>query len=216
MGSHGASRAGSSGGGGGGNKTISVDKAMENEKNAGTFEIESYVSNVDNPAFAVSIINKYASSESIEKQVKAIINDPEFPETANDIKSLANELKNETLAVSIEIPKYQGTDKQVKYANKLAEAFAKDCNMKIAGRWNDRNARKQIRDGAKSKGFEPTANGYAKYMLNNSSTLKAIQNTTSAGDVISLLKGKIDPDHILRSYDPSFRQKSGYWDKTGK
>lgn len=87
MGTHGGSRAGSSGSGGG-NKTISVDKAMENEKNAGTEALPELTGSEKQVAWANDIREKYV------QEMRAFLDgDDEYfgsgprPESAKDVLS---------------------------------------------------------------------------------------------------------------------------------
>lgn len=192
MGGRGSS-SGKAGGKAGGGAANTVEKKIAQAKQKGVFDTDWHTFSVDNPALSVVLRSSTATPEHLEANMRATLKDNE------SIESEVQKLKDNHLSFEIQIPKYSGTDNQKKYAQNLAEAYAIDFSNAVAGRWQSPTNRKTITQALQKEGIKPTANNYVKYMAEKSKTLKVVQNSKNAADVISALKGKVNPN--ARSYN---------------
>nr|MBQ1577897.1 hypothetical protein [Oscillospiraceae bacterium] len=198
-------RGGESGPASGKNSTNkdSFDKRMKQAKESGAFEIDWYESGVQNAAISVATRSITATPESIEKTLSNV------GDSSKSIEEQVKSLKDSHVAFEIGVPKYSGTEKQVKYANNLAEAYLIHFSSEVSSRWEYRH-RNGLKEKMSSMGLQ-SGNDYVEYMVGHSSTLKSIQSTRDAGEVISILKGKVNPNN--RAYNnPPF----GYQMRKGR
>ncbi len=184
-------RGGSSGKGGGGG--LSVERSIQRAKSKGVFDVEWFSSLVENPALSVAIRNITATPDDMERIVSKNLKPGESVQDAVKV------LQDSHIAFNIEVPKYRGTENQVRYAQNLAEAYVISVSNTIASRWSNYSSRGKIKQALEKQNIKFTGNNYAKYMIESSKTLKAVQSLTNASDVITLLKGKANPNQ--RAYN---------------
>lgn len=170
-----------------------VEQKIAQAKQKGVFDTDWQTFSVDNPALSVVLRTSTATPETLEAIMKKTLKD------SDSIENEVQKLKDGQLSFEIQIPKYGGTDNQKRYAQNLAEAYAIDFSNAVAGRWQSPTNRKVIKQTLQKEGIKPTANNYVKYMVEKSKTLKAVQNSKNAADIISALKGKVNPN--ARSYN---------------
>lgn len=70
-------------------------------------------------------------------------------------------------------------------------------------------SRKTITQALQKEGIKPTANNYVKYMAEKSETLKVVQNSKNAADIISALKGKVNPNARYNDAPQGFEMRKG-------
>ena len=184
---------GSSSGKAGRGSANTVEQKIAQAKQEGVFDTDWYTSSVDNPALSVVLRSTTATPQTLEEITR---------NTLKDNESIANEvqkLKDGQMSFEIQIPKYSGTDSQRRYAQNLAEAYVINFSNTVAERWYWPTSRKTITQALQKEGIKPTANNYVKYMAKKSKTLKVVQNSKNAADIIGTLKGKVNPN--ARSYN---------------
>ena len=213
-----------SGGGGGGGGVLVVEKGQKGkgyyvvpneyfEKKEISYEPDVFVMSVPNKDFSVGVRENIATESSIKRIVAGTLAEPTNQKSESEI---VESVKAGMYKFSIQVPKYSGTPKQVQYAKNLAEAYVTGISEQIMDAKPLR--RSELQALAKQYGFEPTKNSYAKYRLEHSATLKAIQNTNKASDVIELLKDKVNPNkgvgYHVRNYMhqyPDYIMQKGDW-----
>ena len=178
-----------------------------------SYEPDVFVMSVPNKDFSVGVRQNTATESSIKRIVANTLAEPTNTKSESEI---VESVKADMYKFSIQVPKYSGTPKQVQYAKNLAEAYVTGISEQIMDAKPLR--RSELQALAKQYGFEPTKNSYAKYRLEHSSTLKAIQNTNKASDVIELLKDKVNPNkgvgYHVRNYMhqyPDYIMQKGDW-----
>ena len=170
-----------------------VEQKIAQAKQKGVFDTDWQTLSVDNPALSVVLRDSTATPEHYEANMRATLKGNE------SIESEVQKLKDGHLSFEIQIPKYSGTDKQKRYAQNLAEAYVIDFSNAVAERWRWPENKKTITQALQKEGIKPTANNYVKYMAEKSKTLKVVQNSKNAADIISALKGKVNPN--ARAYN---------------
>lgn len=185
--------------------------------NSVSYELDTYVSRVENPYLSYGIRDVIATEKAMKSYISGVLADPKNTLTE---KQLVDIYSSHRLMVTVQRPRYYGASpKQVRYADNLAEAYISQTLVKIHQNIEKTGYDEIVNKLSKKYGFKPSVNGYAEYMLTHSSKLKAIQNTTKASDVINTLKGVVDPSmgvsKTIKKYEGQylgFRLKKGDWD----
>lgn len=170
-----------------------IEQKIAQAKQKGIFDTDWHTFSVDNPALSVVLRTSTATPKTLEAITKKTLKD------SDSIENEVQKLKDGQLSFEIQIPKYSGTDNQKRYAQNLAEAYVIDFSNAVAGRWQSPTNRKTITQALQKEGIKPTANNYVKYMAEKSKTLKVVQNSKNATDIISALKDKVNPN--ARAYN---------------
>lgn len=167
MGGRGGSSGMSGGGGSGGSKnSYSFPTKSEYGKDEGNFSVS--INNLREEGIDSDRLSGLAVNDSIQKKMDDLGVD-----------------------VTVNVPKYQAaSERQLDYANKLAEKaiMAEANNILSKLKKTDSNGTPFLKSqAAKDRGIK-TAQEWADYRMKNSSVIKTVLNSKTAGEVIDSLK----------------------------
>ena len=133
----------------------------------------------DDPAFTVSV-NTFKDNRIDEESIR------QFGKYTDAMQDM---IKETGVDVEINIPKYEASsDRQLAYANSLAEKAVYAEVNKMLSNVNKAKGTDVLKNYAKERGIEATAQGFAEYKMKNGSLMKTVLEAKTASEVIDKLK----------------------------
>lgn len=147
-------------------------------------KIPSATFGASDPAFTISYVDEGITQDRADDAIKS------GRYSAADVQSIIND---RNINVSVGVPKYEGTERQVAYANKLAEGYVYNLLLRKGNSGfngvSSPEKRTKFEASAKARGFTATPQGFLEHTVKTDETLNKILNTKSASTVIDTLKG---------------------------
>ena len=119
------------------------------------------------------------------------------------LQQIQSEIDMRNINVSVGIPKYEGTDAQVKYATTLAERYIYNLmlakgNSGFNGVSNDAKKAK-FEAAANKRGFVATPQGYLEHSIKNDDVATKILSSRSASAVLDTLVPLVNSDDVKKA-----------------